>query len=291
MKALFGFLKSVKLAVALILLITVLSILSTLVGWSGFFSSAFFLVPAFAFALNVALCTADRLFQRLKTGAKPRYGPDLIHIGLLILIAGGLLSFALRREKLYYLSEGDQAAIDPHTTVSLLSFEFRKYDNGMPEAWISTVRVARDGKTVVPSYPIAVNRPLRLPGVRLYQTSWASEGTLTMTDARGASYLVRTGEGLQDGASVWYFSGVERTSDAEWSAEFQEWREKRMVSSRTVKPGESVGPLTAQRVEGRLQTGLKAVSDPGAFPAIGAFAVIGVGLALSFLQKGSDERA
>ncbi len=113
---LFRFFRSVRLAVVLILVIIVLSMLATLVpqgmpdemyraryspaiyavigalGYQRFFSSALFLFPVLLFTINLGVCAADRFVTRARTHAKRRYGPDLVHIGLLVLIAGGIVT-------------------------------------------------------------------------------------------------------------------------------------------------------------------------------------------------------
>jgi hypothetical protein len=279
----------VKLAVALILLIILLSLLSTLVGFDRFFTSPLFLVPVLAFVANLSVCTVDRLARRSRTGEKRRYGPDLVHIGLLALIAGGLLSFAARTEKLYVLSEGGEARVSSHYTVTLVSFEYLTYDNGTPKTWVSTIEVTKDGEAETPSRRIMVNRPLRLPGVKLYQASFAAEGSIRLRDAGGAVYAVRTGQGFQDGDTLWYFEGVEKGASTGWTARFLEWKDSAVVGRLKASEGGSVGTLVVEGIEGRLQSGLKAVSDPGSFIVIPALALILAGLALTFIQGRRDE--
>jgi len=271
-KALYRFFRSVRLAVVLILALTVLSLLSTFVpqgqpdhyykarysafaagliaatGMGRFFSSILFLAPAVLFTVSLGVCAADRLVKRARTGAKRRYGPDLIHVGLLILIAGGIATSLARQEKLVWMAEDDEAAL---------------------------------------------NRPLRPAGMRIYQSSWTMEGAAHLRDAAGALSVAATGQGFQDGDSFWYFAEVSQPVEgsADWQAVFEEWKGDSLASTRTLAAGAVIGPFTVERVSGRLLTGLKAVRDPGFAPVIAALAMIAAGLALSFTQKRGDMAA
>jgi hypothetical protein len=314
-KALYRFFRSVRLAVALILVLTLLSLLSTFVpqgqpeqyygarysgfiaglitgsGMGRFFSSVLFLAPAFLFTVNLGVCAVDRFVKRTRAGAKRRYGPDLIHVGLLILIAGGIVTSLARQEKVIWMAEGQEVALDRSYSVKLLGFEFQKYKNGSPKDWISTISVTRDGKTEVPSFPIEVNRPLRIAGMRIYQSSWTIEGAAHLKDADGALSVAMTGQGFQVGDSFWYFAEVGQPVEGSvnWRAVFQEWKGDSLVSTRTLAAGDAIGPFTVERVSGRMLTGLKAVRDPGFALVIVALAMIAAGLALTFIQKKGDE--
>jgi hypothetical protein len=291
MRTILRFLRSIPLAVTLILVLVFLSIFATLVtGFTDFFHSILFFAPAALFTLSLATCTATRLVRRARTRAPLRLGPDLIHVGLLLLIAGGLLTFATRREQTYTLKEGDSARITSSYTVTVLSLECLKYTSGDPKAWISTIKVTHDGKEEVPSFPIAMNRPLRLPGITLYQYTFASLGTLYLKDAQGKVYAMEAGQGFEADDYVFSFNRTERLPNGAWYAVFSLAQNgKTAVSRMAVTPGMILGPFTAERVEGILVTGLHAVSDPGALPVFIALALIGAGLALTFIQRRKDE--
>jgi cytochrome c biogenesis protein len=248
-KAVYGFFKSVRLKIVLILAIAALSLLASLVpqgrsdAWYGshyspvltglirraglprFFSSAGFLIPAFLLTLNLGVCAVDRVIRRVKNKARPRYGPDLIHLGLLILIAGGVVTALGRQETRWSLAVGEDAALSSTYALHLLSLQFLKYDNGAPKEWTSMVRVTREGNVEIPSFPIRVNQPLRLKGLSVYQTA------------------------------------------------------------RELRAGDTLGPYTISGITAREVTGLKAVSDPGFAPLLAALLIIAAGLCLTFIQS------
>jgi cytochrome c biogenesis protein ResB len=301
----YRFLKSVRLAVVLILVITALALLATFLpqnrpaDWyrahygapvaavvlalrlDRFFSrSPVFLVPVLLFALNLGTCAVDRVVTRQRHRAPRRYGPDLIHVGLLVLIGAGLVTAGGRAEENWRLAAGEEAAISPAYTVHLLSLDFQKYDNGMPKEWTSTVRVSRAGVVVNPSFAIEVNHPLRLKGLSVYQSDWGE--VIDLTDERGRPVTASSGQGFQDGDSFWYFADTTERGDG-LAAVFQQYKGHALVSSRTLGPGEQIGPFTVKAVF--QVSGLKVVHDPGLAPFFAAAGLVLLGLALTFIQR------
>jgi hypothetical protein len=308
----FRFLKSVRLAVVLILLITALSLLSTLVpqdrpaAWYAaryspwlvtlvaafrfdrFFSSLLFLAPVCLFSVSLAACAVDRVVVRQRNHAKRRYGPDLIHAGLLVLIAAGLVTATGRAERVLPLAVGEEVVISPGWSLRVLSLRALAYDNGMPREWTSVVSVSHDGASRAGSFSIEVNHPLRAGGVSVYQSSWDTEGLLELTDAQGNTEKAVTGQGFEDGGSTWYFAETHPGTGGGLEAVFQEYRGKTLVSARTLRPGDGIGPFTVRAVSQREVTGLKVVRDPGIGPFLAALLLILSGLCLTFIQKRGD---
>src|SRR5208337_3560392 len=105
-------LKSVRLALALITYFVMTGILASLVpqgrdvsfyysslpvplaalivetGFRDFYGSVLFLVPAFLFFANLSVCSAYRFARELKKGRAGRHGPDILHLGLVLLLLG-----------------------------------------------------------------------------------------------------------------------------------------------------------------------------------------------------------
>lgn len=155
----------------------------------------------------------------------------------------------------------------------------QSYDSGAPRDWISTVRVTRGGVEQVPSYPIRVNHPLRLGGLSVYQSSWGTEGRLDATDPGGGPVRATTGQGFEEGNSIWLFAAVEGRA-----AVFQQVRDRRVIAVKKVSAGEIIGPFRVQRVSARDVTGLTAVRDPGFPVVIAALILVSAGLALALIQ-------
>lgn len=282
-KSLLALSHSVKVAVALILLITTLSLLSTLVGFHHFFRSAFFLAPVLLFSINLGSCAAYRFIRRLREAENHRFGPDLVHLGLLVLIAEGLLSALGRQEQTLTAGAGDTVQLSSTLSLRLLSLDMQSYENGAPKDWISTVKVTRGTVEQVPSYPIRVNHPLRLGGLSVYQSSWGTEGTLDAADPGGRPVRATTGQGFEEGGTTWLFAAVEKAGDG-LAAVFQQVRGRQIIAVKRVSAGQVIGPFRVERVSARDVTGLTAVSDPGFPVVIAALILVSGGLALALVQ-------
>ena len=310
MRALYRFFRSVRLAVVLLLVITALSILATLipqgrdaafyyhnyppalarlataVGFTNFFKSWLFLVPCVLFFVNLGVCAVDRLAVRLRHKAKRRFGPDLVHVGLLVLIVGALLSTWGRKEGMFYLGTGDSIDLPMGYSLRLLDYVYERYEDGRPRDWISTVEASRRGRVVAASYPIEVNRPLRLRGLKVYQTNFTREDTALLRDQNGELAPIHNGEGFRWENSLLLFAGIE-----EGQAVFERWEGHTLAERLQREASQPIGPYTIVELSSRDLTGLKAVKDPGFAPVLAALILIAGGLALTFIQKNRDKEA
>ena len=307
LSALYRFFRSVRLAVVLILIIALLSILSTLIPqgkdaafyfhkygafWArliltldfhDLFRSLPFLIPVALFFINLTVCSVDRLVGRERRKARRRHGPDLIHLGLLLLILGAMFSVFGRREGLVYMGEGDEIQLPGNYILRLLDYEYEEYEDGRPKDWISTVEVRREAEVLIRSYPIEVNKPLNVGGVRIYQSSFAREDRALLQDREGTDKPIASGQGFQVEGGVMIFRGIEAGS-----AVFEKWENHTRTAVHRVGIGERIGEYTVSELGSRDVTGLKAVKDPGFVPVVIALIVVAAGLSLTFIQKRKD---
>ncbi len=308
MLALYKFFRSIRLAVVLILIIAVLSILSTLIPqgkdaafyfhsygafWAqviltlefdDFFHSILFLLPVGLFFINLSVCTVDRLVNRERRKARRRHGPDLIHVGLLLLIIGAMFSVFARIESLVYMGEGDEIRLRGRYLIRLVDYEYEEYENGRPKDWISKVEVRRNGELLIPSFSIEVNKPLRIGGVRIYQTSFAREDRALLRDEEGISRPISNGQGFELEGAVVIFRGIEGNT-----AVFERWEQHTRTALYRTGIGETVGGYTVAELGSRDVTGLKAVKDPGFIPVVIALIIVAAGLTLTLVQKRKDK--
>ena len=100
------------------------------------------------------------------------FGSDVVHLGLLVLLAGGIVTgFTGFRAELP-LDEGQTVDV-PRAGFALRldKFETVFYPDGNVQAWKSTLTVLED-KTPVRTQVVAVNRPLTHKGYSFYQMSY-----------------------------------------------------------------------------------------------------------------------
>jgi cytochrome c biogenesis protein len=104
-----------------------------------------------------------------------RFGSDVVHIGLLIILAGGLTSGLGGRRADLALVEGQTADVPQAAfQVRLDRFETEYYPQGGVKAWRSTLTVLENGEPVV-TRAVEVNHPLTYRGVSFYQTSYGRD--------------------------------------------------------------------------------------------------------------------
>jgi cytochrome c biogenesis protein len=318
----YDFFRSIKLAVVLLIIIAALSALSTFVpqgevseyyrniyssffaqlivgiGFHQFFRSALFLIPAGLFFVNLAICTVDRVVRRARGGRPRRFGPDLIHLGILILMIGGIISLIGKREGYLYLSEGEYAELPDGYQLVLNSFEHTTYEDGRPKDYVSSVEVVY-GDEKIGSYAIRVNKPLRVGKLKIYQDSHTSTTTIILKDDSGGHYPLSPGEGFRVENRLYFFMGIEPGSlstkgmEEEGSSPvrdsmivFEELDEGGMpVDRHIVGFRDKIDRFIIDDIFTTDQTGLRVVRDSGFLPVLASFIIIGIGLVLTFAQK------
>jgi cytochrome c biogenesis protein ResB len=179
-----------------------------------FFTSILFLAPAILFFINLTLCTADRFWKELKKkrGAK-RFGPDILHFGLILLTIGAIVSFSGRQEGYVELAVGDKVELPDGKLLKLVDFKYLVYPDGRPQDWISTVQVTEGGKTIIEKADIRVNHPLQVGGLKLYQVSHKVSTELLLQDPQdpaGKTIHLVQGDRITRGSTSLFFMAVEK---------------------------------------------------------------------------------
>lgn len=100
------------------------------------------------------------------------FGADIVHLGLLVILAGGILSGALGRKADLVLSPGRIVDVPwAGFQVRLEEFKTDFYPNGNVKSWKSRLTVLKGGNPAL-TRMIEVNRPLKYGGVNFYQSSY-----------------------------------------------------------------------------------------------------------------------
>ena len=306
------FFRSIRLTVVLIAVIIVFALLSTLVPQgrseseyreqfssfvyslitmtdiNNYTKSSLFWVPLVLFILNLGVCTIDRIAKRIKNKAPRHIGPDLIHVGLLVLCVGGITTAAARREQDFTMVPGDRMQLAGGYTMSLSNFEFIKYPDGRPKAWISTVDLEKDGQLVKTAYKIEVNKPLTAGNLKIYQMNYGSKGGMDLVDDKGHAVKLELGQGLKVGDTVVGMVGG-RPNDGSTGgtvANMEQWRGETHVADFDVVQGDKLGEYTIQSISPIVEyTGLRAASDPGFILVLIALILASAGLVMTGIHK------
>jgi cytochrome c biogenesis protein len=107
------------------------------------------------------------------------FGADFVHLGLLIILAGGIISGFGGFRKNLTLSEGDILDIpNAEFKLRLDKFETEYHPDGSVKDWKSTLTVIENEKPIL-SKIIEVNHPLSYKGFVFYQSSYGWDWTNT----------------------------------------------------------------------------------------------------------------
>ncbi len=262
-------------------------------GFSRFFTSILFFIPAFAFFINLSTCTVDRLLRETRKKGRRRHGPDILHVGLMLLAIGSVISFSSKQEGSVNLSVGDKVELPDSRILELTGFRYEAYADGRPKDWTSTVRVLKDGTVEKDGYAIRVNHPLKLGSLSLYQFSHSARRALSVTDSAGVEHFLDQGKDVSDVAA----SGAAVGAAANlYFMAADDGKGKAIVRLKAgdktevlrVAPGDRAGPFLVSGMKDSDITGLHAVVDPGYPFILAALILVVAGLCLTFIQKLGD---
>jgi len=307
----FKFFRSTKLALVLIIYGAVISIVGTLVpqgqhisyyvnNYSAFTvwlititgvdrvsTSLFTIIPTLMFFINLLVCTASRLHSRISHGAKKRFGPDILHLSLILLIVGSVVSVTSRVESIWYLETGDAAEVSPAYTLQLVNIEFFTYEDGRPKDWISTVAVAGSGKRSG-EFSVEVNKPLKLGKGKLYQFDYRLIHAVSLIAEDGVPVQLDQGSLISLESGMFQYLGNDTISGT-YSAQFREYGgASKQIYAFGVD--DEIERFTVSNLITKEQTGLKYAEDPGAAMVFIALFLFAAAMALTIYQKMKDKK-
>ncbi len=245
----FRFLRSLTLTVVLLSTVALYAALATVAGWG--FRSPVFLALLILFGINLVACTVYRLARHPHRRVSD-YLPDLIHIGLLVLLLGGVGSLTGRHEEALQLSPGDRFTLGQRFELTLEDTE-RTDDN-----WISRFSVLNRETADQYRMETRVNRPFRIARYTVYQTAWAYVSVVRMVADDGEEYTMAENEGFQIGEDVYLFERGDEHFELVWSRGGTERGRFPVVT------GQQFGELVVVGTTEVPSTVITLVRDPGA---------------------------
>jgi cytochrome c biogenesis protein len=113
--------------------------------------------------------TVDFLARKRTLGV---FGSDIVHLGLLVILAGGIISGFTSTRRMLTITEGETLEV-PEAGIELRLDEFQTeyYPNGQVKDWKSYLTVIQGGEEVK-NQMIEVNHPLSYRGFVYYQSSY-----------------------------------------------------------------------------------------------------------------------
>lgn len=261
-------------------------------GLHRFFRSVLFFVPAGLFFINLTLCTVDRFFRQLTSGTrKKRFGPDIVHLGLMILLIGGLVSLFTRNEDFAWLSRGDQVRLPGNRIITVESIEYLNYADGRPMDYLTRVRIT--GPDEQPGeFTIEVNKPLTIGFIMIYQNSYQERFLIEVKDPAGKIIKLTNRQELKTPEGSYLFKALRPinkeepgSSSVEYAAVFDRISRGEPGNSVEITAGKSLDGYLLQETSQIAVTGLSFVRDYGIIPVWIGIILLLSGLCWTYIQK------
>lgn len=242
---------------------------------------------------NTAACTGWALWHRPPTRLL-NWGPHLIHLGLLFLLAGLVLSLLLRHEETVVLEQGQTERLQAGIILQLTEAREVRNDRGDLVNWESRLKIQAPGQEPWQG-TTAVNRPLRIPPYRLYQTDFETRPAVRLLPAgsadgqiertAGTEVVLAVNEGYRENDTLWVLSRDDSQPGEPDSFFFLGYRDGQMTGRRSLQEGaESLGLEPLEATEKTL-SGLRLSYDPGALPAAAGALLLGFGVILYGIER------
>jgi hypothetical protein len=276
------FFKSLRLTTTLIIYAILLLIITSFVPLSPdnyILKFIFYQVPFFLFFINLLTCTVLRFKKKKKNIFN--LAPDIIHTGLIILMAGYFISAYFEQSYIEYLKPGDMALIDGKYSIKLESFT----GTGTEEEWISEISLTESNKPVE-LHQIRSNHPLMLGNINIYQYySLTSEVLLYLRDNSDSVYIIKPDEGFMTEEYYYIFSNAYDTVNNKKYAVFKVWNQEKSLDDKILTKGDRIELFTIEDIEITYCSGLKIVKDSGIIIIFISFMIISSGILLLLIKR------
>lgn len=282
------------------------SVMGTLVTAGGLdhaFTSWWFVGAEAWLAAALAACTWERARVAARRGPAG-WGLTVLHVGLLLALAGLALLPFVTHEDYREIGEGDTAGftkLSHPLTITVESFTADYYPNMEPRQFVTRAVVHRGEGEAGQKVLISVNHPFKLGVTRVYQFEWGwlLDGRVVPDGKPPLAFTMKDGAAVTPGNSPYrleaYFipDCVDEPGTAPYSRSplprnprvlFALFRDGQPLKMGLVRPGETAafpgGSLVFERY--RRYTGLQAKEDPALPAALAGFALAALGLALYY---------
>jgi len=256
-------------------------------GITDFFSSPHLVALVGLMELNLVLCTVPRMVRRLvrRTHTLQAFGPDVIHLGLIVAIAGGLVTMTRSEEQTYLVPTGTEITLGPGLApVRVVDSREVRDDRGTVVDWIITLE--HQGTPV----ELAINDPVAIAGFRFHFFHWGREPTIVLAPPDGVERPLHVGEGLQraDG-EAFVFTGFDEAAPgalpATPPARFDHLApDGTILGTIRLVPGDGIGGFQYTGAGTEVLNGFTLRRDPGRPLVLAGFVGIVLGMALYIVK-------
>ena len=335
----YKFLTSIRFAVILMVIIAVLCVLYTMIpqneamsvyteqygpaagiltalGLDHVLRSPWMIISGLLFALNLGLCTIRRFRFAWKASGKKisAWGSPILHVGLCVILLGGILSLFIGRKLYFEIPVGQSAEFRGRTgtfSMEAKDFELEFYEDGItPKQYRTKLSIEQEGRaTEAEAY---VNSPVRYDGTVIIQQAygWMLDATISTGTAEKtirardgeSTYLLGEGRGNYTIMMRLYPDyneelGPEQTPGNKETNPHMLWivnEGDNPVSYGMLAKGETqviAEPLSITFNDYTRYTGLQAKYDPGIPVIFSGFFLVFAGLVIRYTLGNATKKA
>ncbi len=208
---------SMKTGLVLLALLGIFSALGTSILPDIFYRLLLFNLLMIMLFINLVLCTINRLIQlRRQVFIKQhnlmnqirQWGLLALHIGLILILVGGIINTCVGQSGTVQIAEGERAVIAENEAGEKISlfledFEIERYENDMPSQYYSKVQLYKSESLELQSI-ISVNNPLQYQGIKVYQQSYGNMVDVTIQgEEKAENHTAVEGEVLDIPGGNW----------------------------------------------------------------------------------------
>lgn len=292
----FKFLRSIKFGIILLIVILIFSIFSSLIpqgldenfykvnynkliftiifflNLNNFFNSIHFFLLIILLFFNLSFCTIPPLITNLKN--KIIKGSELIHLGILIIIIGGIVTFFTRIEESKMFSIGGKIDMGNNKILEIenimdYSTEFILYENNKRKN----------------SYTLKVNHPLSINGINIYQTYYTEKSVLLLESNGKIEYIIEKDEFITKNNKKYIYKAFSNEKNMVYLYEIKD----NQIINLELSIGNYIDNYLIKEVNTLKMSSLKFVKDYGVIVVLPGMICIVIGLVLVYIKRISEE--
>jgi len=261
-----------------------------ILGINNLYQSFIFIFIISLFFVNLLSCLIYRMYKNIRI-KKNDFGPDFIHLGLLIIISGGMVSVFTRSEDLIYVSEGDSVEVFKDVTMNINKIEKSIYSDGSPRKYNTSVTVTEKNRNEKKN--IKVNSPITIRGIAVYQTTYLVDAIASFQEMNNKIISVKQNEYFKTDAAIYEFFDYKNIRDDEvrYSVIYlKKYINNEYVDTITLREFDNIENFKFISISEKKYVGLKFVRDCGDIFIFIGILLVTIGLILTYTKKIMENR-
>ncbi|OJF76755.1 MAG: hypothetical protein BKP49_05375 [Treponema sp. CETP13] len=312
----FNFFRSVKLAIALILIIACVCIIGGIIPQNGvyidyfdkygksgaefitrhsldhIFTSKWLVLPGVLFLFNLLLCTITRFTTQLKKTSHRRFGVDIMHTGLLILGIGAIVSMTTKTTELIQLEEGKSTQLANGLILQVHEATQELYSDNRPSFWSATFSLlqknleSNSNEILADHVTTMVNHPYTKNGSKYYLQGYSETPQMVL-------------QNISSSDTIWDLYQGDQINNQDTSIVFMLYNKENQTAhvlvknNQTknvlqVKAGDEISGYRIKEFKTVHSSVINIVKDRGFILVLLGAIFAGIGVLITYFQKFTD---